>query len=195
MPKCVLFSTFLYILTGVKWNLTVVLLFISLVFSELKHFFTYLVVWISSLETCLFRLFVHSLIGLFVLLLMTCMSPFYILDFSHFSDGLPRWLSGKESACQCRRHRTQEFNPWVGKISGGGSGNPLQYSFLENSMDRGAWQATVQGITKTWTQLKRLSFSTTIFQICGCKYFLPSCSLRFHFVDCFFCHAERFRLV
>ena len=167
MPKSVLFSTFLYILTGVKWNLTVVLLFISLVFSELKHFFTYLVVWISSLETCLFRLFAHSLVGLFVLLLMTCMSPFYILDFSHLSDGLPRWLSGKESACQCRRHRTQEFNPWVGKISGEGSGNPLQYSFLENSMDRGAWQAAVQGVTKSWTQLKRLSFSTTIFQICG----------------------------
>ena len=30
---------------------------------------------------------------------------------------LPRWLSGKESACQCRRHRRQWFNPWVRKIS------------------------------------------------------------------------------
>ena len=31
--------------------------------------------------------------------------------------GLPRWLSGKEFACQCRRHWRLEFNPWVGKIS------------------------------------------------------------------------------
>ena len=35
------------------------------------------------------------------------------------------------------------FNPWVGKIPGEGHGNPLQYSCLENAMDRGAWWATV----------------------------------------------------
>jgi len=34
-----------------------------------------------------------------------------------------------------------------------GTGNPLQYSSLENSMDRGAWQATVHGVTKSRTQL------------------------------------------
>ena len=45
----------------------------------------------------------------------------------------------------------------VGSISerkrspGVGNGNPLQYSCLENSMDRGAWEATVHGITKSWT--------------------------------------------
>ena len=44
---------------------------------------------------------------------------------------LPRWLSGKESACQCRRWKRYEFCPWVGKIPGGGNGNPLQYSCLE----------------------------------------------------------------
>ena len=36
---------------------------------------------------------------------------------------------------------------------GEGNGNPLQYSCLENFMDRGAWQATVCGITKSWTQM------------------------------------------
>ena len=51
--------------------------------------------------------------------------------------GLPRWLSGKDSACQCRSRR---FNPWVGKIPGGGNGNPFQYSCLENPMHRGAWK-------------------------------------------------------
>ena len=40
---------------------------------------------------------------------------------------------------------------------GGGHGNPLQYSCLENPMDRGAWRATVHGVTKSRTRLKRLS--------------------------------------
>ena len=34
-----------------------------------------------------------------------------------------------------------------------GNGNPLQYSCLENPMDGGAWQATVHGVTQSWTQL------------------------------------------
>ena len=59
-----------------------------------------------------------------------------------------RWLSGKESARQCRRH-----SPWVRKIPGEGNGNPLQYSCLGNPMDRGAWRAAVLGAAKSWTQL------------------------------------------
>ena len=42
----------------------------------------------------------------------------------------------------------------LGRSPGGGHGNPLQYSCLENPMDRGAWRATVHGVTKSWTQLK-----------------------------------------
>ena len=45
--------------------------------------------------------------------------------------------------------------PGLGRSPGGGCGNPLQYSCLENLMDRGAWQATVHGVTKSWTQLKQ----------------------------------------
>ena len=55
----------------------------------------------------------------------------------------------------------KEFACSVGDLGwedpGGGHGNPLQYSCLENPMDRGAWQAIVHRITKIWTQLKRLS--------------------------------------
>ena len=40
---------------------------------------------------------------------------------------------------------------------GGGHGSPLQYSHLENPMDRGAWWARVHGLTKSQTQLQRLS--------------------------------------
>ena len=49
-----------------------------------------------------------------------------------------------------------------GRSPGEGHGNPLQDSCLENSMDKGAWQATVYRITKSWTQLKRLSTHTKI---------------------------------
>ena len=49
------------------------------------------------------------------------------------------------------RCKTRQFHPWVGKIPGEGNGNPLQYSCLENPMDRGAWRATVHGVTRSWT--------------------------------------------
>ena len=47
--------------------------------------------------------------------------------------------------------------PGLERSPGGGHGNPLQYSYLENTMDRGAWQATVHGVTKSWTGLKQFS--------------------------------------
>ena len=50
----------------------------------------------------------------------------------------PRWLSGKRSACQFRRCRRCEFDPWVGKIPWRRNSNPLQYFCLENSTERGA---------------------------------------------------------
>ena len=43
--------------------------------------------------------------------------------------------------------------PGLGRFPGGGKGNPLQYSCLENPMDRGAWWATVHGVATSWTQL------------------------------------------
>ena len=41
--------------------------------------------------------------------------------------------------------------PGLRRSTGEGNGNPLQYAFLENSMDRGAWQATVRGVAKSRT--------------------------------------------
>ena len=43
--------------------------------------------------------------------------------------------------------------PGSGRSPGDGNGNPLQYSCLENSMDRRAWQSTVRGVTENWTRL------------------------------------------
>ena len=59
------------------------------------------------------------------------------------------WLS-KESACNVGDPGSI---PRLGRSPGGGDDNPLQYSCLENSMDRGAWWATVHGIAKSQTRL------------------------------------------
>ena len=63
-----------------------------------------------------------------------------------------RWLGDKQSACQGDL-RDVGLSPGSGRPLGGGNGNPLQYSCLENSMDRGAWWATFHGATKSWKQL------------------------------------------
>ena len=59
--------------------------------------------------------------------------------------GLPWWLSGKESACHCRRHT---FGPWVGTIPWRRKWQPLQYSYLGNPMDKGAWYTTAHGVAE-----------------------------------------------
>ena len=68
--------------------------------------------------------------------------------------------NGKEPAYQYNRHKRGSLIPGSGRSPGGGHGNPLQYSCLENPMDRGAWRATVHGVTKSWTRLKWLSTHT-----------------------------------
>ena len=55
---------------------------------------------------------------------------------------------GKESACNAGDPGSI---PGLGRSPGEGNGNPLQYSCLENPMDRGAWWATVHGVTKSQT--------------------------------------------
>ena len=56
----------------------------------------------------------------------------------------------KESACNAR---DLGLISGLGRFPGEGNGNPLQYSCLENPMDRGAWWATVHGVSKSWTRL------------------------------------------
>ena len=69
------------------------------------------------------------------------------------SLGLPQWLSSEESACNAGNSGDADSIPVSGRSPGGINGNPLQYSCLENSMDRGVWQATVHGLAKRQTQL------------------------------------------
>ena len=69
-------------------------------------------------------------------------------------SGFPGSSAGKESTCNAGDLGSI---PGSGKCPGGGHGNPLQYSYLRIRMDRGAWWATVHGVAKSWTQIKRLS--------------------------------------
>ena len=64
--------------------------------------------------------------------------------------GFPHSSVGKESACNAG---DPSSIPGLGRSPGEGNGNPLQYPCLENPMDRGAWWATVHGVTKSQTQL------------------------------------------
>ena len=84
--------------------------------------------------------------------------------------GVPRWLSGKESACQAGDVGSA---PGLGGSPGGGNDNPFQYSCLEDPMDRGAWWATIHGVTKrrTWTCMygeRGPKFPTFLLVCCLC---------------------------
>jgi len=67
--------------------------------------------------------------------------------------GLPQWFSIKESACSAGVAGDAGLIPESGRSPGGGHGNLLRYSCLENPMDRGAWRATVHRVTKSQIRL------------------------------------------
>ena len=73
--------------------------------------------------------------------------------------GLPWWLSDKEPAYQCKKHG---FSTVLGRSPRGENGNPLQYSCLESSVDRGAWKIAVHGVEKSWTRLSNLTTTTIL---------------------------------
>ena len=83
-------------------------------------------------------------------------------------------MSQMIKSLQCGR---PEFSPWVGKIPWRREWLPTPVFCLENSVDRGAWNATVHGVTKSWTQLSDWT-EMTIKYICGMiKYLWKPCIL------------------
>ena len=69
------------------------------------------------------------------------------------SEGLLRWV--KNPPATLGNLRDTGLIPGSGNSPGKGNGNPPEYSFLENPMDRGAWQATVHRVEKSWMQLSK----------------------------------------
>ena len=74
----------------------------------------------------------------------------------HVVKGFPGGSDSKESACNAENPGSI---PGLGRSPGEGNGYPLQYSCLENSMDKGAWWVTVYRIAKSQTQLSDSLFS------------------------------------
>ena len=93
---------------------------------------------------------------LFFSLLQKCLRWLtLVINFGSISIQLfPDGSAGKESTCNAGDTRDTGSIPGSGRSPGVENGNPLQYSCLGNSMDRGAQQATVHGVTKSQTQLK-----------------------------------------
>ena len=67
----------------------------------------------------------------------------------------PRRLNGEESVCNAGAVEDMGSMSGLGRSPGIGNGNPLQCSCLENSMDGGAWQATVLGVAKSQTSMSK----------------------------------------
>ena len=112
--------------------------------------------------------------------------------------GLPRWLSGKKKKkkdppVNAGNARDMSSILGSGRSPGGGNGNPIQGSCLENSIDRGAWWITVHGVTKSWTRLSdwahthifMLCVSTQMANVpffCACSTFPLACNAYLHSV-------------
>ena len=97
--------------------------------------------------------------------------------------GFPCGLAGKEPACNARDLGSI---PRLGRSPGKRNSYPLQYSGLENSMDRGVWQATVHGVAKSQTQLSLLPVSLV-------KHSLSPVCLTCRWLLCAQPHGERLR--
>ena len=89
----------------------------------------------------------HSLISLLIFLVVFGLKVFFFFVGVGGGKGFSGGIAVKNLPA------IQEFNPWIklGRPPGQGNGNPFQNSCLENPMDRGAWRATIHGITKSLT--------------------------------------------
>ena len=91
----------------------------------------------------------------------------FVLLYLSLTLGLPRWHSGKETASNAVDAKDTGLIPGLGRSTGVGNGNPLQYSCLENSMDRESWQATLHGVSKGQTQLSTHTAALTLNKLFG----------------------------
>ena len=108
---------------------------------------------VLSVYACICNIILHFYLHKY---LKVCTQKMYVFCLYKYLqsaalEGLPRWLSTKESACQSRG---QGFDPWVGKIPWRRKWQPTPVFLPGHLMDRGAWWATVHGVTKSRTQVR-----------------------------------------
>ena len=90
---------------------------------------------------------------------ITCSGP------DSMQEGITQWYDfpgGSDSKEPGFSEGDPGLIPRLGRSPGEGNGNPLQYSCLKNLMDGGAWQATVHGVAKSWTQLSDFTFFSSM---------------------------------
>jgi len=83
--------------------------------------------------------------------------------YSFFGGYFPGGSVVENLPANVRDTRDVGLTSGLGRYAGRENGNPLRYSSLENPMDRGAWQATVHGVTKSWKQLNIHAFFFRFF--------------------------------
>ena len=88
------------------------------------------------------------------------------------SQGFPNGSVVKNPPANTGASRDMGLIPGLGRFPGGGNGKLIQYSCLENPVDRGAWQATVYGVTKSRTLLKCLSMHICRWLLSNSKSFI-----------------------
>ena len=98
-------------------------------------------------ETCIYKskieyAYIHTLCG-----------PSILIYLPNYCEGFPGGTVVTNPPANAGDARSMGLIPGTGRYPEEGNGNPLQYSCLRNPMDRGAWQATVHGVAKSWTQL------------------------------------------
>ena len=80
-----------------------------------------------------------------------------------------RWLGGKEFACHARDAGDAGSSPGSGRSPGVGNGNPLQYSCLENSMDRGTWCAVVHVVAQSMNWATKCEHKSWLLPVGGSR--------------------------
>ena len=120
----------------------------SLPFHGLMSFYCYIRFIVCMYHSLLIHSSTEGRLGCFQLLALMNKAAINI----HVASQVTQWV--KNLPAMQKMQVDVSSVPRSGRSPGGGHGNPLQYSCLENPMDRVAWWATVHSVTKSWTRIK-----------------------------------------
>ena len=114
-----------------------------------------------------------------LILLLWVLSLFFLVSLGKSLSGLPRRHSGKDCTCQCKGHKRLSWIPGSGRSSAAEKWQPTAVFLPGNSMNKGAWWATVHRVAKSWTQLSTYTHTHRFINI------IPFKEPGLHFTDFF----------